>query len=73
MSAVTRLKGVVKFFRSDKAYGFITLAGGDRDVFFHLTNWAEDDFPQQGDHVTFIEDRGRNGKTMATQVIREPS
>jgi hypothetical protein len=42
-------------------------------VFFHLTNWAEDDFPQQGDHVTFIEDRGRNGKTMATQVIREPS
>jgi cold shock CspA family protein len=26
MSAVTRLKGVVKFFRSDKAYGFITLA-----------------------------------------------
>jgi cold shock CspA family protein len=68
-----RLNGVVKFWHQAKAYGFITLAGGDRDVFFHVTNWAEDDFPQQGDQVTFLEGRGRDGKTMATQVIREPS
>jgi cold shock protein len=71
MSAATRLKGVIKFWNQGKAYGFITSADGT-DIFLHISSWAENDFPQQGDQVSFIEGRGRDGKTMATQVVREP-
>jgi CspA family cold shock protein len=66
---VTRLKGVVKFFRSDKGFGFVTLPDG-RDLFLHTSEWNEQDDPCTGDHVTLIEGVGKKGP-IARQVVRD--
>jgi len=60
--------GKVKWFSSDKGYGFIERESGD-DLFVHIselqggaTNLAE------GQAVSFTEATGQNGKQQATQV-----
>ncbi len=52
-------KGVVKFFKEDKGYGFITNADTGQDIFFHVSDTQDQLF--QNDEVTYEETRGKKG------------
>ena len=56
--------GKVKWFKSDKGYGFITMEGHDKDIFVHFSSINAEGFKtlQEGQTVEFdiVEgDRGR--------------
>ena len=59
-------KGIVKFFNSEKGYGFITTEGSKEDVFVHA-NDLDGLKITQGDHVTFEVADGKKG-TIAVNV-----
>lgn len=66
------MQGEVKFFKTDKGFGFIVPmdndAGSEGEVFFHISNCAEGYQPQEGDKVTFELGQGRDGRTAAKDV-----
>lgn len=55
--------GTVKFFNSDKGFGFITPTGGEKDVFVHYSNLAGDGYKslEEGQQVEFDVAQGRKG------------
>lgn len=63
------MQGSVKFFNTEKGFGFITPADGSQDVFFHITQCVETyEMPQEGDDVSFDLGEGRDGRPAATNV-----
>lgn len=61
--------GSVKFFNTEKGFGFITPADGSQDVFFHITQCDESyEMPQEGDEVSFDLGEGKDGRSAATNV-----
>ena len=62
------LKGTVKWFNTQKGYGFITREDGDADAFVHISA-VEQSGLAEGQQVEFDLAPGRNGK-MAAQNIR---
>ena len=62
--------GTIKFFNSEKGFGFIQPDGGGRDVFVHVTGLAPDmPIPAEGLRVTFEEGTDRKtGKSKAIDV-----
>ena len=54
--------GTVKFFNTEKGYGFITRSDGD-DVFVHYSNITGDGFKnlEEGQQVEFEVGPGRKG------------
>ena len=51
--------GTVKFFNTDKGYGFITPLDGSKDVFVHHSKI--EGHIQDGDAVTYDVERGDKG------------
>ncbi len=51
--------GTVKFFNTEKGFGFITPTDGGRDIFVHKTAIAHP--IQEGDMVTFEVEQGPKG------------
>ncbi|MCG3227597.1 MAG: cold shock domain-containing protein [Candidatus Heimdallarchaeota archaeon] len=62
------MKGTIKRIISDKGYGFITVEGEEKDLFFHRTTVSgEFDDLREGDEIEFeIEETDRG--TQATNV-----
>ena len=49
-------KGTVKWFNSEKGFGFITNSENNEDLFVHFTSIASDGYKSlnDGDNVTFL-------------------
>jgi cold shock protein len=65
--------GTVKWFNSEKGYGFIATDGGP-DVFVHYSAIQSDGFRtlDEGDRVEFDVQSGSNGRTQAAAVKKLP-
>ena len=61
--------GTVKWFNSEKGYGFIESEQGS-DVFVHYSAIQSDGFKtlEEGDKVEFEVQPGRDGRTQAEEV-----
>jgi CspA family cold shock protein len=61
--------GVVKWFNTEKGYGFIATDDGP-DIFVHYSGVLADGFRKlnDGDRVEFVAEQGRNGRLQAVQV-----
>ena len=64
-------KGTVKWFNSDKGFGFITPADGSEDVFVHFSAIVSDGFKtlEEGQAVEFDVVQGNRGE-QAANVVR---
>lgn len=61
--------GTVKWFNSEKGYGFIATDGGP-DVFVHYSAIQSEGFRtlEEGDKVEFNVQAGRDGRSQAAEV-----
>ncbi len=64
-------QGTVKWFNSDKGYGFISREGGE-DLFVHFSEIQCDGFKtlEDGQPVEFEVTTGQNGKLQASKVVK---
>ena len=62
--------GKVKWFNSQKGYGFIEPEGGTQDVFVHITAVQNSglDGLAEGQAISFDLEEGQNGKTSAVNL-----
>jgi len=62
--------GTVKWFNSQKGYGFIQPTDGSKDVFVHITavEAAGMGSLREGQKVSYELERGREGKTSAVNL-----
>ena len=67
------MNGTVKWFNSDKGFGFITPADGSEDVFVHFSAIVSDGFKtlEEGQPVTFdTEADPKNSRRMRAANVR---
>ena len=62
--------GTVKFFNTDRGYGFITNEAGGPDAFVHITavERAGMDSIKEGQRLSYELETGRDGKTSAVNL-----
>ncbi|MGL4819566.1 MAG: cold-shock protein [Bacilli bacterium] len=65
------LQGKVKWFNSEKGYGFIQVEGG-KDVFVHYSSITGDGYRtlEEGQEVSFEVSEGTNGREQAVNVVK---
>lgn len=63
-------KGTVKWFNSQKGFGFIQPDGGSRDIFLHISAVERAGLTSvgEGQKVTFDLERGRDGRESAANL-----
>ena len=63
-------EGTVKWFNSQKGYGFIQPSDGSKDVFVHITAVERAGLAglNEGQKVSFDLERGQQGKMSATNL-----
>jgi CspA family cold shock protein len=64
--------GTVKFFNSDKGFGFIKPEKGGDDVFVHISELQKSGIANltEGDRLDYEMAPGRNGRLAAAHVAR---
>jgi cold shock protein len=64
--------GTVKWFNSQKGYGFIQPEDGSKDVFVHISAVERSGMGNlvEGQRVSFELERGNQGKTSAVNLER---
>ncbi len=62
--------GTVKFFNSQKGFGFIEVEGGGKDVFVHISAVEQAGLTGLSDaqKVTFEVETGKDGRESATNL-----
>jgi CspA family cold shock protein len=62
--------GTVKWFNTQKGYGFIAPEGGGKDVFVHISAVERSGIGNlhEGQRVSFETERDRQGKTSACNL-----
>lgn len=62
--------GTVKFFNSDRGYGFITNEAGGKDAFVHISavERAGMSSLREGQKLSYELETGRDGKVSATNL-----
>ena len=65
-----KMTGLVKWFNSDKGFGFITPDDGSKDVFVHFSAIQGTDFRSldEGQQVEFTVENGAKGPAAANVV-----
>lgn len=59
---MARTKGKIKFFNSQKGFGFITPDNGGKEIFVHMSNIRGDvKNLREGQEVEYVEGAGRKG------------
>jgi CspA family cold shock protein len=59
---VAKSKGTVKFFNSQKGFGFITPESGGKELFVHVNSLAGGTASlREGQKVAYLEEQGRKG------------
>jgi CspA family cold shock protein len=67
---VSKLKGTVKFFNSQKGFGFITPDNGGKELFVHVSNIAGNvKILQEGQKVEYVEGQGRKGPEATSVTV----
>ena len=64
--------GTVKWYNSQKGYGFIQPDDGSKDVFVHISAVEQSGIGQlnEGQKISFDVERGQQGKTAAVNLQR---
>ena len=62
-------EGKVKFFNSEKGFGFISPNGGGTDLFFHISEVENQEILENNDKVFYEVGKSKKG-TCAVKVAR---
>ena len=62
------MKGTIKFYNSEKGFGFIFCEDNKEDVYFHINDWKNPSVPSGNDDVEFDLGKSQNGKSKAVNI-----
>ncbi|MBR0574008.1 cold-shock protein [Pasteurella atlantica] len=69
---MSKLTGIVKWFNSEKGFGFITPSNGGKDVFVHFSGIVGDNYRtlNENDNVEFeVQDSQRGPSAVDVKII----